>query len=381
MTGPYAIRTPDALVSAACALAGSDDFGGDDYRAGLEALVDSVNGDVALTQNGMTIVEDKIISLLANRLRVEVWLADHPAASGDEVQSITLVVGLPRTGTTALVGMLAQDQGFRSLRSWEAADPCPPPDAAHEESDPRLIAAKAAAASIPPEVAAMHIFDPTGPEEDHDLMGLSFRSGAFGGLWPAHRYQQWWLDADPDPAFAYHERVLRLLGSRRPPNSWLLKQPLHLFALEAFARRYPQAKFVMTHRDPAKALPSVCSLMTWSYSSVTDGIDPIAHGRFQLGFWAEGMRRALVARDRLGPERFVDVHHSDLVTDPMGQIERIYAFLGRQPDSAARETIAQYISSHASDGGGRHRYVAADYGLDGEQIRDVFSDYIQCFDL
>src|SRR5262249_24052425 len=148
-----------------------------------------------------------------------------------------------------------------------------------------------------------------------------------------------WLDADMTAAFAYHERVLKLLGSRRPPSDWLLKHPLHVFSLDAFAQRYPDTMFVMTHRDPAKTVPSVCSLMSWSYRMVSDRIDLLRHGRFQLEYWAEGIERAGFARKAIGEHRFLDVMHHDLVADPEREIARIYKFLGRAPTENAQSAI------------------------------------------
>jgi hypothetical protein len=376
-----AVRTSDALITAARAATGLDDLGDDSFREWLDLLIESANADIDFHASGVDVVEATIVRSLSNRLQVEQWYRDHPETAGTTVAGPVLITGLPRSGTTALVGMLAQDPAFRALRGWEAAQPCPPPELGREDDDPRVDAARALADALPPEIVAMHIVDPLGPEEDHDVLNLGFCAAHYSGFWPVYRYPMQWLHADMASAFAYHERVLKLLAARRGPNDWLLKQPLHVFSLEAFAARYPDARFVMTHRDPTKAVPSVCSLMSWSYQTVTDRVDLARHGRFQLEYWAEGISRAMTARARLGEHRFVDVVHDDLVADPEGEITRIYQFLGRAPTDDARSAISTYIADHRSDAASAHTYTAEEFGLRAPDIRSVFSDYVSRFAL
>jgi hypothetical protein len=375
------VRDANALVAEARSATGLDNLGDESFLEWLELLIESANTDIDFHAGGVDVVEGTIVRSLTNRLQVEEWYRNHPETDDTPVTGPILITGLPRSGTTALVGMLAQDTSFRALRGWEAAQPCPPPEVGHEDDDLRVDAARAMADAMPPEIVAMHIVDPLGPEEDHDILNLGFCAAHYGGFWPVHRYPKAWLQADMTAAFAYHERVLRLLGSRRPPHDWLLKQPLHIFSLEAFAQRYPDARFVMTHRDPAKAIPSVCSLMAWSYQVVTEHVDLEQHGRFQLEFWSEGISRALAARGRIGEHRFVDVVHGDLVRDPEREITRIYEFLDRAPSDDARAAISAYINEHRSEAASTHKYTAAEFGLSAPDIRAAFSDYVSRFDL
>jgi hypothetical protein len=375
------VHDSDQLIAAARAATGLEDLGDESFRDWLDVLVDSANADIDFHASGVDVVEGTIVRALSNRLHLEEWYRLHPKTADTTIDGPLLITGLPRSGTTALVGMLAEDPEFRPLRGWEAAQPCPPPELGREDEDPRVDAARAMAEAIPPEIAAMHIVDPLGAEEDHDVLNPTFCAAHFSGFWPVHRYPEAWLGADMDASFAYHERTLKLLGSRRPPSAWLLKQPLHIFSLDAFARRYPTARFVMTHRDPAKTVPSVCSLMSWSYQTVSGTVDLERHGAFQLGYWAEGIARALASRQRLGEDRFIDVVHGDLVRDPEGQITRIYEFLGRQPTDDARAAISRYIVDHRSDAASTHQYTAEEFGLSAPVIRERFTDYVERFDL
>jgi Sulfotransferase family len=374
------VRSAEELVDTTSERVGEDDFGGSWFRSGLDELVDSVNADVVLTPPGAQVIEDWIVKLLTNRLQIEAWYRQRPDIADTAIDGPTLVVGLPRTGTTALVGMLARDERFRALRQWEASAPCPPPEVETEATDSRVDEARELAASLPPELAAMHLIDPLGPEEDFDIVGLGFRSGHFGGFWPLYQYPTWWLECDMASTFQYHARVLRLLASRRPPHHWLLKNPCHLFQLDAFARQYPDARFVMTHRDPRRAIPSLCSLEMLSFSAVTESVDAQRHGAFQLQFWSEGMRRALAARDRIGEHRFLDVFHNDLVHHPMREVERIYAFLRRDLDAGTATAIEAYVQ-RAATGPGHHEYTAEQFGLRSMELEESFAEYIKRFDV
>jgi hypothetical protein len=277
--------------------------------------------------------------------------------------------------------MMAADPAVRFLRAWEAADPIPPPDFATEADDPRAAAARRQADEIcrlAPELAALHIIDPDGPEETHDVDGMQCMH--YLGFYHVPSYADWFVDCEMSETFSYQARVLALLQSNRPPNRWILKNPGHLAHLDAFAAQYPTAKFVMTHRDPVAAIPSVCSLQyRWNYSSMTDGLDLSEHGHAQLRFWSESMLRGLHARSRLGEDRFIDVWHSDLVRDPNREVARIYEFLGRELTDDARARILEYTVVHRSGVHGDHRYSLDTFGLTAEEISGRFRDYLERF--
>ena len=247
----------DEATAKAVNIAGCSDFGPEGFREGLERSLAAFER-LPLTSKAREFAFNKVVQDLTTRLRIEAWYRTHPDIDTQPVEGPVFVVGLPRTGTTATVAMLALDERFRFLRGWEGANPIPPPIAGQEATDARLIAARAAAKHY--DKPHMHLFDPEGPEED-----LAFLSGlnmhAYHGAYPMpDDYLAWWLAEDFCSTYAYLERVFKLLHSRRPPHLWLLKSPPHLFRLDVIARQFPNAKFVMTHRDPLKVLASVASL-------------------------------------------------------------------------------------------------------------------------
>jgi hypothetical protein len=374
------VTSPEAAIAQAIGLAGSDDFGPDGWQEGLARSLEAFPR-LPLRPEALAASSGKLVHDLAMRLRIVQWLKDHPQIEEQPVEGPVFVIGLPRTGTTATVGMMALDERFRFLRAWEGASPMPPPVAGEEDRDPRLIAArKAAADHARPHV---HIADVDGPEEDLAMLaGLDMRS-YYGTLPMPDDYIDWWLNSDFSSFYAFEERVLKLLQSRRPPYLWLLKSPPHLFRLREIARQYPRAKFVMTHRDPARVIGSVASLhaMLHEERCLPGTIDRRQIGPRHLALWSEGMRRFLSVRDEIGEDRFVDVKNDDVVSRPIETFERVYAHLGMaiSPDLAGR--LADYNSRNAPGSFGQHRYTAEEYGLTDAGIRAAFRDYVDRFGL
>lgn len=372
--------TPGEARQRAIEAAGLDDFGGDDFEEGLARALDAFAG-LPLNAAGRAGAEAAIVGSLAGRLRIEDYWKRHPELADMPVEGPILVTGLPRTGTTATVAMMALDRRFRFLRAWEAVQPLPPPVLAGEAADPRAVAAREAAAKHANQ--AMHLSDPDGPEEDLVfLAGLTMR--AYHGAFPMpDSFVDWWIGADFTATYRWHRKVLQILHSRRPPRLWLLKAPPHLFRLDEFVAEYPDARIVMTHRDPASVIASDSSLRYHLNCERCDmtGFDKRSYGPRLLRFWQEGMDRALAARARIGEDRFVDLRNADVVADPVGSFEQVYAGLGMAVTPELRAAIADYGRRNAQGAHGEHRYTAEEYGLTRESIREAFRDYVERFGL
>lgn len=372
--------TPEQAIAEAIALAGSDDFGPDGWQEGLARSLDGF-ARIPLRPEVREASVGKLVQDLALRLRIEAWFKDNRSVETQPIEGPVFVVGLPRTGTTATVGMMALDARFRFMRGWEGAQPLPPPVAGEEDRDPRVIQARAAAAAY--DKAHIHLFDPDGPEEDLAILA-GFDMHSYHGAYPMpDDYVAWWLNAPFDSLYAYHKRLLRLLQSRRPPHLWLLKSPAHLFRLAEIARAYPDAKFVMTHRDPVKIIGSVASLHATLYEErcLPGAIDPLTIGPRHLALWVEGMRRGLAARAAIGEDRFVDVRNEDIVKQPIATLERVYDHLGMPMTPDFLSKLAEYNNRNAPGAFGKHSYTAEQYGLTDAGIREAFADYIERFGL
>jgi hypothetical protein len=374
------VVSPEQAIAKAVEIAGSDDFGGEGWREGLERSL-AAFPKLPLLPEALDASVAKIIHDLSMRLRIVQWLKDHPEIEARPIEGPVFVIGLPRTGTTATVGMMALDERFRFLRAWEGASPMPPPVAGEEDRDPRAVAARKAAAAS--DHAHMHITDADGPEEDLAMMaGLDMRS-YYGTLPMPDDYIDWWLNSDFTSFYTFEERVLKLLQSRRPPYLWLLKSPPHLFRLREIVRTYPDAKIVVTHRDPVKVIGSVASLHTMLHESrcLPRSVDRMQVGRRQLALWAEGIRRFLAVRDEIGEDRFVDVRNDDVVRRPVETFERIYDHLAMPLGPELRSRLEDYNRRNAPSSAGSHSYTSEEYGLTDAGIRAAFRDYGERFGL
>lgn len=371
--------TADQLLDEAAQRTELSDFGPGDFRDGLVVLLDSLERDGDLAPGADEAVIGDFRRRLVNRLRVEEWYGEHPEVAEVPIRGPVDIHGLPRTGTTALADMLSLDPRFRCLRGWEQAQPCPPPTRDDEAEDPRRLAFIAAQARRSPEHRAKHLVEVDATMEDTELLGMAFHGQQM--VLPVRGYRDWWREADLTSTYQYHRRVVKLLGSRRAPDLWLFKAPHHKFHLEALAAAYPDMRFVMTHRDPAKVVPS--------YTSLVSSITPPAAGERDLHALGQeisdhlriGMEHAIEARRRLGAGRFLDVQHRELVDAPKATIRRIYGWLGLELTPAVEATILGWQQANRMGTAGTHRYTAEQFGLSTGQIRSDYDFYIRHFDV
>jgi hypothetical protein len=369
----------DQLLQEAIDEAGHDDFGLGDFREGLEVLLDSLEHDGDLHPHTDAAVVGEFRRWLVNRLEVEAWYAEHPEVEDVAIHGPVDINGLPRTGTTALADMLSLDPQFRSLRGWEQQQPVPPPVGGEELHDPRREAFVRMHEARSAEQKAMHIMEIDATMEDTWILGMAFHGQQM--TLPVPSYRAWWRRADLTETFAYHRRVVKLLGSQCPPDLWLFKAPHHKFHLEALARAYPDVRFIMTHRDPAKVVPSYTSIVSTVFPAPAGARDLQALGREVSRHLREGLERAIEERARIGEERFLDVHHRDLVADPQGTIHRVYEWLGVELTPEAEKTIFEWQEANAMGAKGTHRYTPEQYGLTADQIRADYDFYIRHFDV
>jgi hypothetical protein len=211
-------------------------------------------------------------------------------------------------------------------------------------------------------------------------MGMSFRTFHFDGAVRAPGYLAWVMDCDMRETYTFHRRVLRLLQWHCPPVLWHLKTPVHMFALDALVDAYPNAKFLWSHRDPAKVMGSVCSLIQYVRSWSSDRNDAKELGDEQVDSWVEGVRRAMDFRSRTGDDRFADVSFADLQSDPVGTLRRSYQRLGLSFTDATYASVSQWAAAHKPGSRGAHDYALTDYGLTPESVRERFADYLATYD-
>ena len=372
----------DDMVATASERAGSDDFGGESWREGLEVLVRALDSEAALNEMGVGAMTEQIVGYLANRLHIERWYARFPEIDDQQIVAPLIGLGLPRTGSTALSFLLAQDPARRSLRVWEAGDPCPPPETATEHTDPRIAVAQAGIDFTNELFTGFGGMLPTaadGPQECLIPMAFEFRSLIFEGMSLIPSYTSWLLQCDMEPAYRYHRRVLKLLQWRCPPDRWWLKSPAHMLSIEALDAVYPDARFVMTHRDVGKVLPSVCALYSTLSSVLTERPDPVAIGIHNCELWRTALERLIDFRDSGNGDRFVDLSFAAVQRDPIGQVTRLYADLGDDLSDEARRRMQDWWAESSKNRSGPASYSAEAFELDPAAIAGQFAFYHERF--
>ena len=313
-----------ALLNKACRLTGLDDFGDESFRQPLGILLRSLRTDARLNLVGRIVAHNDIVRLLCNRLCLVADRKRHPGIADQIIARPLFITGLPRTGSTLLHALLAQDPAARAPQTWEVMHPSPPPESARYRSDPRL--ARTARDLkwldlLMPDFKKAHLIDASLPQECIAITGMAFISYVFESMFFVSSYRRWHEDVDKLPAYEFHRQFLQHLQWRCPGTHWVLKAPSHLMALDALFQVYPDAGIIMTHRDPVKVLASCASFTEMLRAPLHRFPGP--GGAWRRGETALGERRrtlpsssASIRSDLRG--RFFDVHYIDLVQRSSG---------------------------------------------------------------
>ncbi|MDT7537760.1 MAG: hypothetical protein QOI82_1345 [Actinomycetota bacterium] len=370
----------DGLLAAATKRTGLHDFGRDDFREGLRVLTDSLDGEARLTTIGRVAARKRLIGLLETRLQLVDQRRRDPRVKDEQIVAPLFVLGLPRTGTTVLYGMLASNPAMRSPASWEVARPFPPPG---PTEDPARVAAMdkdlAGFQQIAPGLETIHPLGSRLPQECLALQAPQFASYEFPTTFPVPTYWAWLREQDLTPAYAFEKTFLQHLQSGHRGERWILKTPGHLMWLDTLLHVFPDALLVHTHRDPTAVLASVSSLMYGFRSAMSDHVDKREVGREQLEAWTWGLQRTMAVRDRLAPNRVIDIQYDDTVNDPVGTVRRVYEHFGLDRTPAVDEGVRTYLAENPRDKHGAHRYTLAEFGLDRDEVEAAFKAYRERF--
>ena len=379
------VLNANALVARARAETELDDFGEDTWQEGLQRLLESLLAEARLSDVGVHVAAAMIVGDLARRLRVTDWHNRRPKIGDAPINAPVVIAGQPRTGTTILFDLLAQDPRFRVPLTWEVAAPHPPPETATYRTDPRIAAAQAArdmSELLNPGFQAIH---PSGAERGQECVAITsgdFRSILFGTVFRVPSYMRWMIDeADLAPAFRYHRRFLQLLQWRHPGERWLLKTPAYLWCLPQLFEAYPAAMIVHTHRDPLKVIASTASLSEHlqRMASGATGIPELAEE--WCDYIVAGNDRAVTARESgaAPTAQAVDFHFRTLMADPFAAIHELYERLGIVLAPEADQGMHRFLAQNPADKHGTHRYTFSATGLDPVVIRERTERYAEYF--
>jgi hypothetical protein len=378
----------DRLVAAAIEAAGSDDFGADTWREGLDIYLEALGESAQLNEIGVGVADDGIVGDLANRLRIEAWRKEHPEVADQEIRQPIFIVGQPRTGTTILLDLMAQDPANRAPLSWEVERPVPAPRTATYETDLRIAEAQAQFDLVDmfiPGFATFHELGAQLAQEDVRIFTSDFKSMQHSLQFEVPAYNRWLLhEADMSQAYAWHRRFLQHLQSEHHSERWLLKSPAHLWALPQLMAEYPDAIVIQNHRDPLKVIASLSALGASLREMTTDHFE-VARLAAQYGEdIMVGLDRALEARrdDIFASGKVIDVRYQDIRHDLIGAVGRIYDQLGWELSAETEGRMRAFLAAHPGDqGGSLKRYSFAETGLDQGMYRERAKAYQEYFEV
>jgi hypothetical protein len=373
------VGTVEDLHQSATRLTGLTDYGSDDYTDGLAVILESYARDADLTSLGRKVARVGLRGALAARLLSESAWASHPEHADVLIYRPVFVTGLPRSGTTALHRLLTADPGHQGLELWLAEMPQPRPPRDTWAANPvfqHIQAGYERHHVEHPEFMGVHYIAADAVEECWQLLRQALRSVSYECLAHLPTYSAWLRQQDWTGPYRRHRRNLQMIGLHDTGRRWVLKNPSHLFALDAIMEVYPDALIIQTHRAPRAAIGSMCSLAAHATESWSATFRGKVIGDGQLELWARGLEDFAAARARHNPAQFLDVDYGAFTADPVGTVESVYAHFGL-PYSAAAAGAIRALHAAAGQGDARpaHRYSLSDFGLTGEQVDERFSLY------
>ena len=353
---------------------------------GLEQLVHSINKESRINAFGSIALKGLLKRTLTSRLKVEQSLHDNPDILQSKITAPVFIIGMPRTGTTILHSLLHEDVNHRSPLAWECLLPSPVPEPSTFSDNPQLNTIKQEFGQLfklVPDFQKKHHMTAESPQECIGITALDFNSFQTCAQVYIPSYLKWFAEeSDQLQTMRFHRRFLQYLESGGVRSErWLLKTPVHMMRLSALFEVYPDAKIIMTHRDPAKVVPSAASLISSVRSLYSDYEDPARSGVEQLDFWKMSFDRFMADRAQLNKEnQILDLHFNDFVQDQMACVDKIYSYFDWSLDDASRSKMKDFLASNPKGKHGSHEYCLEDFNLTQSQVSEEFKEYYSFLD-
>tara|TARA_R110000850_G_scaffold208306_1_gene334371 strand:+ start:3899 stop:5170 length:1272 start_codon:yes stop_codon:yes gene_type:complete len=375
----------EAILAAAKQQTGLDDFGEMDFVERLDLWCECVREDSFLSPVSHAALWTMFVRYAADRLRVEDICKRHPEILDIEIDRPIVVAGPPRSGTTHLLGLLSADTRLRSLPWWEATAPVPTEADAPtaDDANPRWTRAQSGweqQDALMPLFKYMHEFSPDHISEDIELQALDFSSYLLEWMALAPKWRDYYLGHDQSGTYAYLKKGLQVLTFLKGPNRWVIKCPQHMEQLPVLRKTFPDATYVITHRDPVGSIRSTLSMWLYASRILRTKSDP----EEPKGYWIERyktmLKRCVHDHDCLPPEQTVDVYFHQWIKDPDSILREIYAKAGLPLDQDVLAAMHRYHADN--DPGVKGRVVfnlERDFGLTADDIRKDFEFYFDRF--
>jgi len=356
----------ESLLLQARTNTGLSDFGDDEWIKHFRKLLEVIDKEAKLTFFGRILTRSDFLQYLEARLNITEYYKRHPEVENEVIKEPIFIIGFGRSGTTILQEVLSQDPQFRSVHRWEGLFPVPPPEESTYQTDPRISKAQdlvdLVCAASPP-WKSMHAWGGDIPVEDPEFTYPAFLSEVWPYAFQIPSYEKYFSQQDLAYYFWWHKRTLKLLQSKYKKSHWLLKSPTTLPRIPEMLQAYPDAKIILTHRDPIVSNDSVIDVQGTIYHWRTD--DPFGGGGV-LDEWMVADARAalwdrviqLIENGTIRKGSFTNFLYHKFMQDPIGTIKNAYGDLGLAKSDTAFARMQTFLDSRPQGGhGAAHKYT------------------------
>jgi hypothetical protein len=373
----------DALISEAERRVGRR-FASRGFEIGLRRLLDACAAEADLNLLGRLTLRWDALRLLTNLLRLEAEEKRDPATFAAPIEAPVFIAGMPRSGTTFLHALLAEDPGNRAPLCWETIEPFPDPrDGRRDRRIERVQGQLRAFNRVAPGLASVQPLDARQPQECTEITSLVFQSLRFDATYRIPSYTAWLDDYGHLAAFRVHKRFLQYLQApdlqTKARPRWVLKCPDNVFTLEAIEAVYPDARFVFVHRDPFAVVRSLAKLTELLRAPFTRSLDRVGIGAELVDRWGLAADLTVEASARLPPERMFHLHYAQVTRAPLAAIASAYEHFGIPLEEDAKRRISALVAARPRGGYGVNRYDPSEHGLDRARVEQRFAAYNAAF--
>lgn len=370
---------PEAMLTAATERTGLDDFGDPAFRPRLDVLCGSLREQAGLSSRGTAMAFEQLVGHLVNRLRLQALVSEHPEIEDVVIDRPIIIAGLPRTGTTHLHNLIAADPAIRYLPYWESLEPFPAPGEDEQGRRDRCAAALDIVNTAMPEFKRMHEMTVDHAHEEIQILANDLSTALFETQFHLPDYAAHYKAEDQTGPYAHLKLSLQAMQWLRGGTRWVLKSPQHLEQFPVLLKTFPDATFVVTHRDPVEVIQSMCTMVSYSARMSSEQPDPQAVSRYWLDRGSDLLNACLRDRAVLPVEQSIDVAFEDFMADEQGTVAAIYALADHPYDDRARAAMADFCRAHPRGRHGGVVYEPRDLGLDTDQIAERLTGYRERF--
>ncbi|NET03379.1 MAG: sulfotransferase [Symploca sp. SIO2B6] len=381
------ILNEERLVQAATRYVGSSDFYDRHCQTALKTLLTFLNEEACLSQTGVLSTFNSLLDALTKQFFLTTILSSHPEIAEIPIERLVFITGFPRSGTTLLHNLLAQSHPNHTLQLWEMRSFSLPTGERKEWEQEQIVQTKRFLENLyesAPIFKSIHPMQATWTDECNWLFRNSFSSMIYAIIYYIPNYLRWLLQQDLESVYTFYKRQLQFLlwrspGRCLPGKSLILKDPFHLWHLDALLKVFPDARIIHLHRNISESLPSLCSLSYTLQGICNEHQNPLLLGRYCQEMIAEGMKRMLSVRSQVEEKNFMDISYYSLINDPVETVESIYRQLSWDFTRDAEIKMKTWLTQNKQHKAGKHHYSLEEFGLKKTEIQQDFSEYSNYF--